>query len=657
MNAEFRKLTDTEIEELKENGCRADEWNGITVTGNFAADRIHRVFFQGKIQLGEFKSDISTGDGVHRPAGIYDAQLANVVVGSNSHLSRIGGWLTNLKIADGVVIENVGTIGCIGESTFGNGSEIEVLNEGGGRDLPITRETSSQIAYLNTMYRDRTKLVSQLNKLAEDYADDLKNDVMIIDSGANISNCSEIINVYIGSHARLKGVKKLENGSIESSEEAVTEIGPGVIADNFIIQKGASVKDGAMLSGTLIGEGTKIGKQFSAENSVFFANSEGFHSEACSVFAGPYTVTHHRSTLLIAGMFSFYNAGSGTNQSNHMYKLGPVHQGILERGCKTGSSSYLLWPSRVGAFSAVMGKHYANFDTSDFPFSYIDEHKGKSMLIPGMNFFTVGTMRDGLKWPARDRRKNSDKLDQIIFDVLSPYTIQKMLRGKKVMDDLYASTEKGQDTVVYQGINIKRLLLKTCRRYYQMALDIYFGEMIFKSLKNVADSKKIAELGVGNPDGIPQAEEWIDVAGLLCSRSRMDDLCRAIETSQVKYLGDVNKRLKDIANLYAADEWNWFLDTYENQFGKPLAEASMDDIVGILDRWKSAYGKYLNLVANDAKKEFEGQVRTGYGIDGGQVADFEAVRGNFEDNGFIGQLNDLRADIDKRYAAGIEKIK
>ena len=53
-------------------------------------------------------------------------------------------------------------------------------------------------------------------------------------------------------------------------------------------------------------------------------------------------MTHHKSTLLIAGLFSFMNAGSGSNQSNHMYKLGPIHQGILERGAKTSSDSYIL---------------------------------------------------------------------------------------------------------------------------------------------------------------------------------------------------------------------------------------------------------------------------------------------------------------------------
>lgn len=103
-------------------------------------------------------------------------------------------------------------------------------------------------------------------------------------------------------------------------------------------------------------------------------------------FAGPFTVTHHKSTLLIAGMFSFMNAGSGSNQSNHMYKLGPIHQGALERGAKTTSDSYILWPARIGAFSLVMGRHVNHPDTSDLPFSYLIEDKIRLIWFRGLIF-------------------------------------------------------------------------------------------------------------------------------------------------------------------------------------------------------------------------------------------------------------------------------
>jgi NDP-sugar pyrophosphorylase family protein len=97
----------------------------------------------------------------------------------------------------------------------------------------------------------------------------------------------------------------LEEGTLRSCIEAPVFIGTGVIAKKFIILSGSSVDGGAMLDRCFVGQGVKIGKQFSAENSVFFANCEAFHGEACSLFAGPYTVTHHKSTLLIASLASF----------------------------------------------------------------------------------------------------------------------------------------------------------------------------------------------------------------------------------------------------------------------------------------------------------------------------------------------------------------
>lgn len=70
-----------------------------------------------------------------------------------------------------------------------------------------------------------------------------------------------------------------------------------------------------------------IEKGFTAHDSLVFSNCSLENGEACALFAGPYTVSMHKSSLLIGCQTSFMNAGSGTNQSNHMYKLGPVHWG------------------------------------------------------------------------------------------------------------------------------------------------------------------------------------------------------------------------------------------------------------------------------------------------------------------------------------------
>ena len=643
---QYLDLTPEAISILKENGCWSRSWSKVKVSKGFDPTRIAGTIFRGDVRIGKLDGEFVPRDGIRRYAGIFDANLHNVVIGDNCHISNVNGWLSNLIIEDNVLMENVGSIVCQGETSFGNGHSIEVLNEGGGRELKITAMTSANTAYLSTMYRHDADLIAALDKIADDYADSVRSDRATIGEGAKLFHCQNIVNVNVGQGAVLRGIQNLKEGTVASALDASTFVGDGVIAKNFIIQKGAHVSDGALLASTLIGEYSKIGKQFSAENSVLFCNSEGFHSEVCSIFGGPYTVTHHRSTLLIAGMFSFFNAGSGTNQSNHMYKLGPLHQGILERGSKTGSSSYLLWPSRVGAFSAIMGKHYANFDASDFPFSYVNEDNGQSTLVPGMNFFTVGTMRDGLKWPTRDRRTHSDKLDQINFDVLSPYTGQKMIKGQALLLDLYAQAEKSQEYVSHQGILIKRLLLKTCSRYYRMALEKYLGDVLVKRLSSKAFNNMSA-LVEKSAEAIDGDSFWVDVSGLLCAQPRLNQLLENVKAGQVLDISSLQSELETIHASYPEDEWAWVIQAIPGVFAFETESLSNEDLKTVLEKWKVSSNKLLNMVEMDASKEFEGNVRTGFGIDGYQDQDFDNVRGNFESNSFKKQLDEMRQKIEQ----------
>ena len=188
-----------------------------------------------------------------------------------------------------------------------------------------------------------------------------------------------------------------------------------------------------------IGQASLVGKNFSIYDSVLFCNSQAFHGEACAIFGGPFTVSHHKSTLLIGGMFSFFNAGSGSNQSNHMYKLGPVHQGIIERGSKATSNSYIMWPAKIGAFSLVMGRHYNNCDSSNLPFSYLVENNKETYIIPGIALQRVGTIRDAQKWGKRDNRKDKNLLDQINLELFTPYTIGKIYEGLNILKSILMS--------------------------------------------------------------------------------------------------------------------------------------------------------------------------------------------------------------------------
>ena len=104
----------------------------------------------------------------------------------------------------------------------------------------------------------------------------------VLEQGTEIINTGTITDVDIGENATIRGASLLKNGTIASNSHAPVFIGEGVIAKNFIVLSGSKVDSGALVDKCFVGQGVEMGKQFSAENSVFFANSEAFHGEAVS---------------------------------------------------------------------------------------------------------------------------------------------------------------------------------------------------------------------------------------------------------------------------------------------------------------------------------------------------------------------------------------
>src|SRR5574344_1846081 len=426
----YRLLRKDEIETLEKQSCTAQEWSTIEVDINFDPKYIHNTRFSGVVKLGVFQDEFTLAGGIQKHSGISNSTLHNVTIGDNCCIENIKNYIANYTIGNNTFIENVDIILVDGKSKFGNGVEVAVLNETGGREVYIHDRLSAHQAYIMALYRHRPQLICQMKSIIAKYAEENSSDVGKIGNNVTRVDAGYIKNVRIGDFCKIEGAGRLKNGSINSCKVAPVHIGYGVVCDDFIISSGSRLEDGTMRTRCFLGQACHLGHTYSASDSLFFSNCQEENGEACAIVAGPFTVTHHKSTLLIAGMFSFMNAGSGSNQSNHMYKLGPIHQGAMERGAKTTSDSYILWPARIGAFSLVMGRHVTHQDTSNLPFSYLLENHGASFIMPGVNLRSVGTMRDNAKWPKRDGRTDKNLLDSINFNLLSPYTIQKMSKGR-----------------------------------------------------------------------------------------------------------------------------------------------------------------------------------------------------------------------------------
>lgn len=635
----MRQLTQQEIAQLELQNCSAHNWSDVRVADAFCADYVKDTRFSGHCTLGVFDHDFELPGGLQVHSGIYHATLHNVEVGDNCHLYNIHNYIANYHIGKETCIENVNSILVDGTTTFGNGVRVPVMNEGGGREIPIFNELTASLAYVLTLYRHRPKMIANLEKRIDDYAAQQAADYGIIGEQVHILNCGSIKNVRIGDGAQLVGVSRLKNGSINSNHYAPVKLGSGVKCTDFIICSGVEINDSTLVDKCFVGQGCIFDKHYSAGESLFFSNCQGMHGEACAIFAGPYTVTHHKSTLLIAGMFSFLNAGSGSNQSNHMYKLGPIHQGIAERGAKTTSDSYLLWPSRIGAFSLVMGRHTHHADTSNLPFSYLIENNSESFLVPGANLRTVGTIRDAQKWPKRDNRKDPDLLDQINFNLLSPYTVQKMWHGLEVLKELRSLSGENTEVYGYKNCKIRNSSLIHGMKLYTIGIQKFLGNSLISRIEKNAD--KIHSLNdlrnVLTPDTQVGQGEWVDLAGLIAPKSEVTELLNELEQDKLT-LEQVRKRFVEMHQNYYTYEWTWAAGKIEKVIGHPIADITLDEVKRIVDDWQKAVVDLDHMVYDDARKEFNLNSQTGFGVDGDarqQRADFESVRGSFESNTFV----------------------
>ncbi|MDD6209017.1 MAG: DUF4954 family protein [Bacteroidales bacterium] len=636
----YRALSFEEIAQLEAHQCMADDWSNILVAREFKPDYIFHTRFSGNIRMGVFEKEFILPGGLKKHSGLRHVTLHNCTLGDNILIENVQNYIANYKIGSDSCILNANVIYVEGESTFGNGVEVAVLNETGGREVPIYNELSASLAYIIALYRHRTEVIVRIKEMITAYTRKITSISGTIGKGVRIINAATIRNVNIGDYATVENVSKLGNGSINSTADDPVYVGDSVIAEDFILSSGAVLSDAAKIIRCFVGQACHISHNYSAHDSLIFANCGFENGEACAIFAGPFTVSMHKSSLLIAGMFSFSNAGSGSNQSNHMYKLGPIHQGIVERGSKTTSDSYILWPAKIGAFSLVMGRHYRHTDSSEIPFSYLIENSDETYLVPGANLKSVGTIRDAQKWPKRDKRKDPRKLDCINYNLLSPYTVGKMVKAIGILKNLQEISGETSEIYYFRSARIKNSSLKTGLKLYEMALDKFLGNSLISRLEkadinNVADIRKTLQ-----PEEACSGceDEWVDLSGLFAPRSEIELLLKKIEEGEISTLEEIEETFRRLQRDYYSMEWVWALNQIEGRYGVSRDTMTTDDVIRIVSRWKEAVVTMDNLLYSDAKKEFSLISKIGFGVDGSdhdKMRDFECVRGDFEKNPFV----------------------
>lgn len=603
----FHPLAQQEADTLKRNGCTADNWSNISVSNGFLPERVASTQFIGECRLGANDGSVCTDFGITLPAGIHNARIINSTIGNNCLVENVSGGIFNCDIMDNCLINNVASIQTTEGTTFGQGNTISVLNEAGDGNVVLFGGLTSQIAALTALppclgeqYEDDDSSIDSRRQAKEAIRRMVMEEVTctapkrtLIESNVRIQNTTEITNSWITEGTEIRGAQRISECSLISEPNNSVFIGAGVICDGCVITSGASVSNNAIAKNCFIGECSTLTDGFSATDSLFFANSYMANGEACAAFCGPFSVSHHKSTLLIGGMYSFYNAGSNTNFSNHAYKMGPIHYGIMEHGAKTASGAHILWPAHIGAFSMCMGKISTHPDTSSLPFSYVIGDGTDTYIVPGRNIATVGTYRDVMKWPKRDIRPENGRHCIVDTSWLNAFTIERIVKAKFILEGMRDQQGRRDIYECADGSFIKKSSLQKGILLYSIAIKMY--------LANYLNAQE--EEPSGYDCRYTDDMHTIDLSGMLISQK---DVLNIVESIQSGDIDDVST-LKETLNATTAS-----LKEIEKCLALKIANAlygwnslDNDDRLDLIDSCRQAHEEWFAEIRKDAEKEYE----------------------------------------------------
>ncbi len=578
-NSNYRALSESEILDLERRGCCAEAWSKVKVCEDFRVDQLWRARLEGEIYIGQ-------------GATIVDSAVRNY------------------HIAKGSKIESVVRLECRAKSRFGNGVEVATINECAGRTVKIYDNMTAPLAYIWATYRHRGDFCRAVDGFVESYSEVQESEVGYIGESSTIVGAKFIREVRVGRGVTIEGATLLSNSTLCDG----VRVGVDVKAQNFIAAQGAVIDTGATLERCFVGESAIVANGFTAVDSLFFGNNHLENGEAASIFAGPYTVSHHKSSLLIAGMFSFFNAGSASNQSNHLFKTGAVHQSIHPRGCKFASGAYIMAPAIEAPYTMVKGYHAKHHDTLAFPFSYlIDDEHGRSILMPGANLVSYGTCRDIQKWAARDRRMV--KREVINFEEHNPYITSMMVAAVNTIHTL-RDENPNADEYMWNRVVVKPAHLKRGLGLYNKAIVSSLGEML--------------SYGDGAQPDVEYSGEgsWIDAAGQYLSSQVVETMISEVEGGEITSLEGIDRVFAEFGDNYKSYVYSYAYWLLTGLLGHVPTQAEVADAI------ESAKGSRESLrvmAQSDMKKDCGMNMSGGYGLHAATPedveADYRSVRG------------------------------
>jgi NDP-sugar pyrophosphorylase family protein len=555
----WRHLSTFEVEALVRNHNTSDDWTRILVTDPFHPELVRHCKFFGLVRIGRLEPWYLEFHNLRLPVGLYDSTIISSDLGDNVAVSRVA-YLSHYIIGDDAILANIDELATSSTAKFGNGIvkdgepeqvriRLEVCNENGGRSILPFDGMLPGDAWIWSRHRDDRLLQQRLLEFTEALFDSRRGYYGVIGDRTVIKNCSILKDVRIGTDAYLKGANKIKNVTINSSADAMSQVGEGCELVNGIIGQGCRVFYGVkavrfvMASNSQLKYGARLINAYLGDNATISC------CEVLNALIFPFHEQHHNNSFLCASVLMGQSnmAAGATLGSNHNSRANDGEL-VAGRGFWPGLCVSVKHNSVFASFNILAKGDYAHEIRCPFPFALLslDIAADRLQVMPAYWFAynLYGLCRNEWKYAGRDGRP--DRVQRLETAFLAPDTANEMLEALDILRECVgraallamapgsahpapACRQEGRRlleaddpavdrlTVAAPGIERSRrptILLKVrlAYRLYQRMLRHYAMGTLIDHLATTAP-EQLAEAGSQLPE--PHRTGWVNLGGQL----------------------------------------------------------------------------------------------------------------------------------------------
>ena len=448
-----RHLSEDEISRLKAQGNKSSDWNSILVSEGFRPDWIADTTFAGACVLGTFDGrQVAADTSLSLPSGIYNSTLADCEIASNCLVS--GATVARYVVCEGAVVYRVGALVCSEKCSFGNGRDISVGIETGGREVQGYAEMTIPVAQAIATRRGDKQLQAGYRDFVKAYTAAAASPVGIAGAHCIIGNTPRVADTFAGPGSVIDGATLVENCTILCTPEEKAVISHGAFVRNSCVQWGCEITSMAIVEDSVLTEHSHVERHGKVTQSIIGPNTGIAEGEVTACLIGPFVGFHHQA-LLIAAIWpeGKGNVAYGANVgSNHTSKA-PDQEIWCGEGTFFGLGANVKFPADFtrAPYSIIATGVTTLPQRVEFPFCLINKPSARfdgvaasfNEIFPGWmlsdNIYAV--KRNESKFLKRNKAKRS----AFVFDVLRPDTVDLLAQARDRLRNIKTKRDRYTD--------------------------------------------------------------------------------------------------------------------------------------------------------------------------------------------------------------------